>query len=1504
MKTRRLVLTLMLMTIGLGSLSCSVSSKEPVKLQTETIDDVDPATGEPVDEENDTPVEENNTTNNNDDTTTETADNEPSANDAISEATPGVQIEHVNLNNIESDPTGLHISDDYDGDGIPNDQEIFSNPYIADYPRLVARISPPITMEIRVSSTSVEENHSETVEQQDFSETIKNSMEDVQYNETREKTTPYEVSTSESYGESNEHSTLESEETGSSSGGNAEVFIFGVGAKTSNNSATTNQESVANSFEESSASTTTVFEDVTYIDNLSRNGISYTNDTVQSITSNARKSSVLKKTDIIGPNAGVVRASLYLENPTVNMPARISNVVCTLTFRTAAGEFLPVKTFKLRNEDWTEFEQDIYGQDDLGPYTIEISGLNTAEVTNALKNGYLPQIHVVNYDITRVEDSNYNPGVDNLKIVEENAKGRTAQIVVSAPNYRDSFRVTAFNVEDDGTITTGISLKKALFKIYHTRMGRMEQWHRDSLNRDLTVQSDGLKWIDGSLNPNEYTYSDNTTGNQWNELETYVKVYVDENNKTVYREQIKRIKNISEVNPFDRRNGNDPNRTLTEEEILDMQYWVVMHNGRYYKGDINDPIMPGERYEIVLLNNRDFNNYFKGFSYTPLQSRQSFRLSTLWNKNASDDIDSRSIYLGKVYRDDIINVEVDLLQNRMLIDPSSSYYSGIRNNINGNIPYRLTDMYDANVYNAVPEDFRIEAQGGINSINLVIEKSVNALTYKIDIQSKSDAIFNRSIRITEKERSEKGGFTGIHRKSIDTEYGEIGLIPAGDYSVTVYAEGTLYGVNVEKRCRYIREVSVQNALNQVPGYYTYSADGGLNGAGISVSGGANTEYYVVEYEGPLNEAYLSGGGSSESGISNVSSGYSWINLPKPHDFKTFVNPGEPAVFRILVYPVNRYKDGRMENSARTEYITVPFDQYLEQKRYYPELVRDYAIFDSIDLEVNFNEGSGWIPIHFLGPKPESEYIDCRFTKYLNLKEQRFFFSFKAPSGELYDTAQNVFAGGRSNVDLYIRTKAYEKYRNRFWPLKGSDILFQFTGGITGTIKKLWVDGVNGVSSIISDATSVEDILTGSLGGVTDVINGSIEKVFFSPLSYRLFSIRTYLTTGNLVETVSEDTSFGFNAYVSTSSSNRIVVNNIDADYCDEFKVFYKQISPNDNSNFNTAEKNRIANTEINFWNEVPGGATPGETITITDLVANTGYAVALVGETRTGNYLGPVYYGTTLDNINMNSIEKLIPRNRVKPDPVENISLALEQGGGEIIVSNILSSNATSYEVQYRSIDGSDSNTSWTSTERLTPATAYSPVQVLLPTLMWNTYEIRVFAYNSFAPEGQNSSQSEVMLISTIQGDIPEIDVEYVSMTQEIEEEYSSSVCNSDHTGLNYKTTTTTVADLRVSVSNLPNNTITLYIDTKIWDANDNYKEEISEVEIDGNSQVSTIVFDSIDYSIIKTIEECKEIARDSYDWRVQSDMGSSNYSKLISLSVKIIAEDGAELLVSYDENQ
>lgn len=102
-----------------------------------------------------------------------------------------MSINALSLGAIDPDPTGHTICDDYDGDGIPNGEEITNNPFVADYLHVVTGITGSITMQIRVLDSSLMENFTENVEFTEDNNTLKNSMEDWHYNQLNTKTTPY-----------------------------------------------------------------------------------------------------------------------------------------------------------------------------------------------------------------------------------------------------------------------------------------------------------------------------------------------------------------------------------------------------------------------------------------------------------------------------------------------------------------------------------------------------------------------------------------------------------------------------------------------------------------------------------------------------------------------------------------------------------------------------------------------------------------------------------------------------------------------------------------------------------------------------------------------------------------------------------------------------------------------------------------------------------------------------------------------------------------------------------------------------------------------------------------------------------------------------------------------------------------------------------------------------------------------------------------------------------------
>ncbi|MBN2039232.1 MAG: hypothetical protein JW864_04265 [Spirochaetes bacterium] len=1101
----------------------------------------------------------------------------------------GTKISSSSLGIIDPDPTGQDVCSDYDGDGLPNNEEITSNPYVADYPRIVTRISAPITMEIRVSETISSENYSETLEEEDITNTVEKSMDENHYTQANKKTTPVVVkeSSSSSESEASEYSLgcivkqnkknkkwhlgYTDEEFGIEIGEGTEIDISSAAAE---------------EFSESSSSERTDFQNVNYIDNLDRSGSSINQDTVQSMSKNYKTSTVSSSTFETGPNDGVVRASLYIKNATVNIPVRVSNIYCTLTFKTPAGEFLPVKTFKLRNEDWSEYEQDVYGNEEFGPFTIEIENLNTNEVKTALKNGYMPQIHVISYDLEKVDDSNYNPGVNNLKIVEETAKGRTALIKITGEGIREMYRVPAFNVEEasDGTgsISPGVSLKKALFQIFKDRVGDVETWTSDEGNKELTVYDENLKWMPGAPDSDNHTYSDNTTGNSWSYFETYVKTYLDEYDVEHKIETIKRIGDLSSYNPFSKKDNTmyDANELLTKDEFFKMKYWVVYHNGRYYDGDINDPIWAGERYEIICMDMEDFNTHFETFSYTPLQSQETIEVTTLWNEVSNEGQFARSVYLGKAVRGDAIHLELNLSNNRMLFDPAafeaglgfgevyqeftdSDEYEDLDNGFAWfNFDYTTDDTEE--VKEGIPLDFNHSANGRTNSILVEIEESENAADYDIRIYSPDGTTYDKTIRKSYTDLEKNGGIIAVNRHTVDSSGDLVDAIPEGTYYVDVTARGTVYGVPVTKPSSNNHDgdttvegddvsVTVNNPTDTVAGEFTYTVSSRTNMLTFQISDADNAEYFLVEYTGPQNYGITSV--TSEK----IHAGYNVIELSNPSD-----DPVDPGVYEVHVYSII---NGDETSVSRTEagsgqFILVNYERYSDQKTEIPKLSTDYFDQRALDLEVNFNDGSGWYRLKLSSGEAgeDGRTINCLSTNYMVYNQQKFHIYFQPPEGDDY-CPYNVFSGGRDEVDIYLRTVAKPEYRYTVWPKKNSNSAcnsiedadrYIYTNveslGLlpNGDVVQYWMENEETDSSNFEDLVEDKQYTFNYLSTVSDgnfgIVQNDNTEYFFSPAVFKKYSIKSSIEDQMVVDPSTGLAKPTFNA-VGTDSS--IVISELD-----------------------------------------------------------------------------------------------------------------------------------------------------------------------------------------------------------------------------------------------------------------------------------------------------------------------------------------------------------------------
>ncbi len=1206
---------------------------------------------------------------------------------------PGSVVSNV-VAGSRADATGESITSDWDGDGVPNDREIAvgTNPRVTDHPGISVRTGHPVIMELVYNRSGETRVHSETIGEENTRSTRTQNMDETHYAKLNQKTTPYVVKSSESEAGSsaNSYGYANSDEISMNSSFNfavLELFKIGTGLGLTQKTSRSENWSFSNSFNRSSMSEKTVFDDVNYRDNMDAAGMELRDSKIIEMENRYRTSEIAHDTVTLGPEAGAVRAAIYFRNESVAMPVKLSNVICTLLFKLPGGRLEAITNFRLEFDGGRPFEVEIGGGDETPPYAVVVEGINSEKVRQALKNGHLPVISIFSYDMTIVDDSSYRPGVRNLKQVEEGAKGRTAVIKITAPGRRDIHRVVAFDEEEGGALSPGISLKKALFSILRSPLKGGERWEQDALNRILTVRKEGLWWhtaYEGDIwsGGHEYLYGENRSGNEWDYFATEVKTYTDEFNTLRRLETIKRIGNERDpfgnyvnqkYNPFSRNDnpGYDENESLPEGELLKTRYWVILHNGKYFEGDINDPVWPGDRYEIILYNMQDFITHMEHYVYTPLQSRELIRFDTRWNALVNDSHEmARAVHLGSLRRGDVVRLDVHLKESRFLfdrsLDPSPS----------GGVPqpldlfaqesplawrdFRYTLEPEEREPNGIPESFSHAAEGGVNSLRVCINGSRFARYYVIEISDDSDpGPTSRKMMVTATDLQKSNGEVYLHGKTIDEDGNELGRIGGGRYAVSVFAHGENYGypVKTPSAANGLADaaVTVADATEREPSNsFSFSAMSLYRERlFVRISTLPNTEYFLIRCYGPMN---YGGGGSPVKEVR----GHAGLNVIEiDHPYAGMEEARDPGVYEVRVHAVNEScLSGGVERETsleRTEaaggpvYLNVEYDSYRYQRevaprRWVPESEGDADAaaptrsFDlnAIDLEVNFNEGSGWWRLKLANDDRGAggREIECRFTSIVeDYRGQRFVVYFTPPAGES-NQFHNVFRSCDDEVDVYIRTVAENRYRDTFWMknLSGDHVLGEegscvITGPDVNDFASYW----QGLDE--TDASRFEETIgrwripspLGYGGGGPALVEPveSNAAYFFSPLEQRKYLVSAMLAEpDSLVET--RPTRLDLPSFSAVPGPRCIYLNTIESRYADSYEIWWRKFDRSASYGAPLtveeirwdAEAAAPLSSDRSNWNMAMAYPDAGGScsMVLPDCEANQYYAVAVVGK--------------------------------------------------------------------------------------------------------------------------------------------------------------------------------------------------------------------------------------------------------------------------------------------------
>ena len=594
------------------------------------------------------------------------------------------------------DELGNTIPQDFDGDGIANDDELTSNIWVADYPRVEASIAAPVTMKIEILETSSRETKEilSEITSKDIVRNENSGSERIHRNEINKRTTQYKDSYSRNSADSSYRSGSRSSSSSSEFSLGASGWGFGISA--GGKVASSSSQSWARSLSRArgSSETRNKWIDMPYKNNLDRDAWSIKSSAA---ARKARKylresKSKIRRSSVVKANAGYIRATLYLKNLSVNMPVKLSNIECSFMLETPQGQLTPVKTFHLRNDDFSPFQVDVYGAEQYGPYVVELKNLNTSEIQDAIRLGYSPKIFIVKYKMSHVRDSHYKNILssysgENLKIVEGNAKSSTALLRIIGPGVRDLYRVSAFETEANKTTRSnpcsqaakvgssfkpGIPLRKALERIscsgvdvqFENYIIDLSESFPNIANPKVFVR--GIKSLAG-IDTRVVTEEVSATGSDGQRRKAY------------------------KFKPFSK---------WTDIEKRNFGMWVVFANGRYYNYSeylqhsgkvvsfdgvaINDGGIPiikgydstiwvGDTYDLVYLSYKDFISSRRNYGTNPLETGESVKINTKWDLSTVGDRpfepEVHSKFLGKVGLGDEIELEFHLKKTKYL-DPN------------------------------------------------------------------------------------------------------------------------------------------------------------------------------------------------------------------------------------------------------------------------------------------------------------------------------------------------------------------------------------------------------------------------------------------------------------------------------------------------------------------------------------------------------------------------------------------------------------------------------------------------------------------------------------------------------------------------------------------------------------------------------------------------------------------------------------------------------------------
>ena len=744
-------------------------------------------------------------------------------------------------------------------------------------------------------------------------------------------------------------------------------------------------------------------------------------------------------------------------------------------------------------------------------------------------------------------------------------------------------------------------------------------------------------------------------------------------------------------------------------------------------------------------------------------------MNTSWNRLNNDGEFARAKYLGRLIKNDIVHLEMNLTESRFLFDTAYDKDTGIKNyhplynsaqEEIGREWYKFDYTFQPpdEAPQGIPSPFSHYVEGGFNSLKVSIDESKNAQSYEISFREKGNTSLEwKRINIRADMLTYNNNEVYINRHTRDINGNEIGFINGSllsqgglTYEVRARSRGLINDVELYTNSMTNGMIDAEAVVYNVdvttnPGSdsgFTFSAAGMEdNQIYVRIGNASYTEYYKIICHGPYN--YPKGDvqpplNDDTAPVLPAIYGHPGLNKIK---IANPANADKPGIYKIEVYAVNN----NAERPANNEVIPVVVihDKYAphRDKAFAPRLSE--ALFDkrAIDLEVNFNDGTGWYRLKLASTDKGDKRIDCRHTSYYEYDKQKFHIFFKAPSGsqdeysQKYAEGHDVFGGGREEAELYIRTVAEQRYRDTFWMKKqfGDD---SFTENLNFIITNSGIqDFITYWSAIdISDASNIDSALVsygvqnnGTYSEGIELKGNNISNYFFSPLEMRKYDVKV-----NLDEQLPSRFIYELDAptFKTVAGDRSININEFDSMYADWYEIHYKEIL-----DMNAPVVGLNENPLLwPLYGDVYQNNNQEYVTTLENLLPNRNYALIVVGKNGDGvvGTSKPVYYDGLKGTTKYTDAEKIWVYEATPPSVSPSIgSVSMKSDNHRMIqVDNVSYPGEVRYQIWWKRNSEPWSQASYYDTYTDNKKLEYGPVSYTITNHRgksleyWETYDV------------------------------------------------------------------------------------------------------------------------------------------------------------------------------------